>query len=46
MNKKNHRFLLVLLSIIFVFTSLNLFWIKVFSWEIDKTGTATYIVDY
>jgi len=45
MISKSNRLLLVFLLINFIGISLNSFLIKVDAWEIDKTGTAMYIVD-
>ena len=45
MKKKSNRLLLVFLSVCIIGISLNIFSLKVYAWEIDRTGTVTYIVD-
>ncbi|MFX0137508.1 MAG: thermonuclease family protein [Candidatus Hodarchaeota archaeon] len=45
MKKKSNWLLLVFLSVSIIGNSLINFSIKVYAWEIDRTGTVTYIVD-
>ncbi|MHA2260566.1 MAG: thermonuclease family protein [Promethearchaeota archaeon] len=45
MSKKGNRFILAILEICVILSSLNFFVLPVYSWEIDKTGTVNNIVD-